>query len=595
MSESEIEKRLKFLDINEGTKTLLRDMAPFIESALPNILTDFYSVIVQWPELARFYTDKLAINSAKSAQLRHWGMIFTGTFSDDYVASVRRIGETHARIGLKPQWYIGGYAIIVAEVSKFIMGLSAANGALANQEELNLAKQRVEAFSKASMLDMDFALSVYFDESEKKRTISDRRHAELLEKKIEARTRDLEAAKKAAEAADFAKSSFLAQMSHEIRTPMNGVIGVADALARTELNSQQQALVAIIKESGDTLLTLLNDVLDLAKIESGRMELERINFNVVDVVRSSEAIFSARAQEKGLSFSVSIEIDENTWCVGDPTRLRQILFNLISNAIKFTDEGEVNVQVGNEATNNDEALIKFTISDTGIGMDEAGVLRLFEKFSQADVSTTRKFGGSGLGLSICREFATLMNGKIEVISAPAKGSIFTLEVTMPIGKKPSQTEVGDLVLSSECCEDLRILAAEDNPNNRLVLKMFLEQVGIVPVFVENGQLAVEAWKAQDFDVILMDVQMPVMSGLEAAAEIRKLEKATSRHRTPIIALTANAMSHHVHECLSAGMDAHVAKPIRPDLLFSTLERCYSTNEKNVSELTEIGSFGAADA
>ncbi|MEK7661165.1 MAG: ATP-binding protein, partial [Pseudomonadota bacterium] len=331
-------------------------------------------------------------------------------------------------------------------------------------------------------------------------------HAELLEERIEARTHDLEIAKKAAETADFAKSAFLAQMSHEIRTPMNGVLGMAEALARTKLNERQQRLVSVIQESGDTLLALLNDVLDLAKIEAGRMDLEMVDFNVVDIVRSSEAIFSTRAHQKGLSFSVNVEADANIWCVGDPTRLRQILYNLMSNAIKFTNEGEVKVQVLGEAKNNNEALLKFIISDTGIGMDGDTVSRLFEKFAQADASTTRKFGGSGLGLSICKELAALMNGTIEVQSELGVGSTFTLVMTSAIGKMPEQTNAAEFVQSIEHDEnapDLRILAAEDNANNRLVLKMFLEQVGIDPTFVENGKLAVEAWQNQEFDIILM--------------------------------------------------------------------------------------------
>jgi|GEM_PF-1730230 signal transduction histidine kinase/FixJ family two-component response regulator len=403
-------------------------------------------------------------------------------------------------------------------------------------------------------------------------------HAELLEERIEARTHDLEVAKLAAESADFAKSAFLAQMSHEIRTPMNGVLGMAEALARTKLDERQKRLVEVIRESGDTLLALLNDVLDLAKIEAGRMELEMVDFNIADIVKSSEAIFSTRAHEKGLSFSVSVEQSADIWCIGDPTRLRQILYNLMSNAIKFTNEGEVKVHVTGQAKEGNEAEIKFTVRDTGIGMDSEAISRLFEKFSQADASTTRKFGGSGLGLSICKELAGLMNGNIEVESELGKGSIFTLVMTSQLGKIPEQTNAAEFVQSNDCEEnptELRILAAEDNANNRLVLKMFLEQVGVSPTFVENGQLALEAWKSQEFDVILMDVQMPIMSGSEATIEIRKLEKETNRRRTPIIALTANAMTHHVQECLKSGMDAHVAKPIRPELLFAAIDRFVS--------------------
>lgn len=408
-------------------------------------------------------------------------------------------------------------------------------------------------------------------------------HANQLEEKIEIRTRDLESAKIAAEAADKAKSAFLAQMSHEIRTPLNGVLGMAAAIANTSLDERQKRLVSVIQESGDTLLALLNDVLDLAKIESGKLEIETIDFSVSAIIRSAEAIFSTRAHEKGLSFSVSIDEVADNWCIGDPTRLRQIIYNLMSNAIKFTNEGDIKVRASGEKVGEGEIALCFEVEDSGIGIDENGIARLFQKFSQADSATTRKFGGTGLGLAISKQLANLMGGDIVVKSALGVGSIFTFTVRVPIGQAPAQTDAQTfneaLAIDGEDAKVLRILAAEDNANNRLVLKMFLEQVGVTPTFVENGALAVEAWKTADFDVILMDVQMPIMSGPEASSEIRKLERKTNRARTPIIALTANAMTHHVRECLLAGMDAHVAKPIQPDLLFATIDEVLTRDEQ----------------
>lgn len=400
-------------------------------------------------------------------------------------------------------------------------------------------------------------------------------HANQLEARIEIRTRDLESAKTAAEVADKAKSSFLAQMSHEIRTPLNGVLGMAAALARTNLDERQQRLLAVVQESGDTLLALLNDVLDLAKIEAGKLEIEAVDFNVSQIVRSAEAIFSTRAHDKGLSFSVHIEDNADIWCIGDPTRLRQILYNLMSNAIKFTNEGDVKVKVCGMPLDNHEVELKFMVQDSGVGMNEEGLSRLFQRFSQADSATTRKFGGTGLGLAICKELAHMMGGDISVTSEVNKGSCFILTLRSHLGQAPAETDAESFERSFEnegsAASDLRILAAEDNSNNRLVLKMLLEQVGITPTFVENGALAVEAWKNNTFDVILMDVQMPIMSGPEASSMIRSLEIETSRARTPIIALTANAMTHHVRECLASGMDCHVAKPIRPDLLFAAID------------------------
>lgn len=417
-------------------------------------------------------------------------------------------------------------------------------------------------------------------------------HANQLEARIEARTKDLEAAKSAAEAADRAKSSFLAQMSHEIRTPLNGVLGMTAALSRTDMDDRQRRLLAVIQESGDTLLALLNDVLDLAKIEAGKLEIEEIDFNVRDIVNSAEAIFSTRAHDKGLSFSVAINDCADVWCIGDPTRLRQILYNLMSNAIKFTNEGQVRVEVtGNKCDDNSSIDLSFTVHDSGIGMDEEGLSRLFQRFSQADSTTTRKFGGTGLGLAICKELAMMMGGNIEVVSELGVGTSFTLKLHAPLGKAPPETDAATFEQSLEANENnaanLRILAAEDNANNRLVLKMFLEQVGITPTFVENGKLAVEAWQNHNFDVILMDVQMPIMSGPEASSEIRRLEREMGRSRTPIIALTANAMTHHVQECLKSGMDAHVSKPIRPDLLFAAIDETLTAKE-NAAEQAIAG-------
>lgn len=257
----------------------------------------------------------------------------------------------------------------------------------------------------------------------------------------------------------------------------------------------------------------------------------------------------------------------------------------MSNAIKFTNEGEVRVEVnGAKCDDNSSIDLSFTVHDSGIGMDEEGLSRLFQRFSQADSTTTRKFGGTGLGLAICKELAMMMGGNIEVVSEVGKGSSFTLKLHAPLGKAPAETDAATFEQSLEAnennAENLRILAAEDNANNRLVLKMFLEQVGITPTFVENGKLAVEAWQNDNFDVILMDVQMPIMSGPEASNEIRRLEKEMGRARTPIIALTANAMTHHVQECIKSGMDAHVSKPIRPDLLFAAIDETLTAKENS---------------
>ncbi len=371
-----------------------------------------------------------------------------------------------------------------------------------------------------------------------------------------------------AEAANRAKSLFLATMSHEIRTPLNGVLGMAQAMAMDELSTLQRERLGIVHASGEALLAILNDVLDLAKIEAGKLDLEDIEFDLDEVARGAHQAFTGQANKKGLSFALDIEDAQGVYR-GDPTRLRQILYNLVSNALKFTDRGEIRVT----AHWKDERLA-FAVTDTGVGIPEDRLQALFGRFDQADASTTRRFGGTGLGLAICRELAEMMGGAIAVESTLGFGSTFT--VTLPLRRVGDPRPVMPLPAPPAPDDEayalkLRVLAAEDNTVNQLVLKTLLHQVGVDPVVVSNGIEAVRAWEDGDWDVILMDVQMPKMDGPTAARAIREQELATGRPRTPIIALTANVMSHQLAEYLAAGMDGHVAKPIEAARLFEALE------------------------
>jgi signal transduction histidine kinase/CheY-like chemotaxis protein len=373
-------------------------------------------------------------------------------------------------------------------------------------------------------------------------------------------------------AANAAKSTFLATMSHEIRTPLNGVLGMAQAMAGDELSERQRDRLSVIHRSGEALLAILNDVLDLSKIEAGKLELEHMEFELADVARGAYSAFTALANKKGLSFALDIEAARGRY-MGDPTRLRQILYNLISNALKFTEQGEIRV-----TALRDGEMLQISVADTGVGIAPESLSKLFAKFDQLDSSTTRRFGGTGLGLAICRELASLMNGEIGVESDLGLGSKFTLRVPLPRVGDERPVATMEQARAEQPDIALRVLAAEDNAVNQLVLKTLLHQMGVDPTVVENGQLAVEAWEEGDWDVVLMDVQMPVMDGLTATAAIRNREADLNRPRTPIIALTANAMSHQVEQYIAAGMDGHVAKPIQAAELFEVLTRLVTPSD-----------------
>jgi two-component system, sensor histidine kinase len=366
--------------------------------------------------------------------------------------------------------------------------------------------------------------------------------------------------------ANAAKSVFLATMSHEIRTPLNGVLGMAQAMASDDLSSLQRDRLGVIRQSGETLLAILNDVLDLSKIEAGKLELEEIEFDLTEVAHGAYSAFTAIANQKGLSFALDMERARGRY-IGDPTRLRQILYNLISNALKFTERGGIGVTAVFQ-----DGTLELAVADTGIGISHDNLAKLFAKFDQIDTSTTRRFGGTGLGLSICRELAQLMGGEIEVESKHGLGSRFTVRAPLTrVGPERSIDLQPTLAGEGEPLA-LRVLAAEDNAVNQLVLKTLLQQLGVEPTVVDNGQAAVDAWETAHWDVILMDVQMPVMDGLAATARIRQTELLHGRARTPIVALTANAMSHQISQYLAAGMDGHVAKPIDATALFEALRR-----------------------
>lgn len=391
----------------------------------------------------------------------------------------------------------------------------------------------------------------------------------------------LETAQAQAEDANRAKSEFLATMSHEIRTPLNGVLGMAQAMAADDLSGRQRERLEVVTQSGQTLLTILSDLLDLAKIEARKLDLEITDFDLETLVDRSTDAFEAIAQSKGLAFEVRVDEAAGGIWKGDVTRLRQILSNLTSNAVKFTEAGAVRIFVGCEPRG-----LKFVVEDTGPGVTAQQLPTLFKKFVQADASTTRRYGGTGLGLSICGELAALMGGTIQAELIEPHGLRFTFTLPAERGAPASPA-------AAEACDppppgppppaerDLRILAAEDHPVNRQVLTLLLGQVGITPYIVENGAEAVEAWRrgapGGPWDLILMDVQMPVMDGPTATRQIRSEERAQGQAPIPIIALTANVMTHQIEDYRAAGMTSFVAKPIRVEALIEALEAALASD------------------
>jgi signal transduction histidine kinase/ActR/RegA family two-component response regulator len=385
--------------------------------------------------------------------------------------------------------------------------------------------------------------------------------------------RELREAKAAAEAANRAKSEFLANMSHEIRTPLNGVIGIVDALSRTPLSAEQAEMVALIRASGVTLERLVSDVLDVSKIEAGQLLLDMRPFDLEEALAPCLEGKRYRAEDKGLAFKVECAPNARGRFLGDATRIIQIVGNLLSNAVKFTEKGQVTLRV--DLTETEEASrLTLVVEDTGVGFDTQHAERLFNRFSQADETISRRFGGTGLGLSICRSLTLMMGGEIQALSEPGIGSRFL--VSLPLTRVESladydarDVETAPAVSLGE--RPLRVLLAEDHPTNQRVVQLILADHEVDLVTVDDGEAAIAAFAAGAFDVVLMDMQMPRLDGLSATRAIRALEVERGATPTPIIMLSANAMTEHQAEALAAGADLHVAKPITAASLLAGIQ------------------------
>src|SRR5580704_3447914 len=447
---------------------------------------------------------------------------------------------------------------------------------------------------------------------------NDEKRLQEYAQELERKNEELESALVTAREATQLKSRFLANMSHEIRTPMNGVLGMTDFLLGTSLTAEQQEFAGSIKKSADALLTLINDILDLSRIEAGKLRLDRLPFSLAATIEESSSLFALQARTKGLDFSSAVSGDLPDMLAGDAGRVRQVLTNLIGNAVKFTDSGRIDVEAEMVRPTEDGFLVRLAVRDTGIGIPTDQLSRLFESFTQGDGSSTRKYGGTGLGLSISKQLVELMGGELGVESKPAEGSRFWFTasfgkaaivapvappkrgIPVPVAPTPAvpappaapkvpipSTKPASVPpqKSNGGPRKLQVLLAEDNEINQRIALRLLEKLGLGADAVENGRAAVEALAQKNYDLVLMDCMMPEMDGFEATAVIRNRERG--KGHTPICALTANAMEGDREKCLAAGMDDYISKPVGIDKLREVVERLVVHRKESSAESVQM--------
>ncbi len=604
-SQNDISDRLDFLGLDAASRAHLAGLESLVAAEIEPALAALYRRVERFPTTRDFFATPAVTAHARARQADHWRLLAAAAFDPSYVRAVRRIGETHARLGLSPQWYIGGYGVVAEHLLRVILDP-------ARRVAPGQAADEAVSLMKAILVDMDLGISVYLEALEERRQreeagrlVAEANQTEVVRALATALARvaegdlsasveqdvspehqqlkddfngalaQLVAAQQGIEAGSRAKSDFLSNISHEIRTPLNGVIGVAGALAATPLTPDQQGMVDLIKLSAETVERLLSDLLDVSKIEAGALRIEAAPFNLQQVVRGAVELFRARATASGINLELRTDCGE-AWLLGDAVRIAQIVSNLVSNAVKFTDDGGVEVLLSCQPgdADPDDVDVRLEVRDTGIGFDPETATRLFQRFSQADSSITRRYGGTGLGLSICRGIVEAMDGRIEAASRPGEGSRFIVSLRLRRANQPALGEAFARPLPDDLAPRdgpaLSVLLVEDHPINRQVARLILDPLGFDVVEARDGAEALQRVSERAFDVVLMDMQMPVMDGLTATREIRAFEARTGRPPTRLIMLTANASEDHRAEAEAAGADDHVPKPIQRGRLLASL-------------------------